>query len=47
MKKVVCNLTIEAAVVNHGGAMEADTILKNGRSSKKHIQHFYYISIHR
>jgi len=31
--KVVCNSTIEA-VANQGGAMEADTISKNGRSSK-------------
>ena len=28
------NLTIEAAVANQSGAMEADTISKNGRSSK-------------
>jgi len=34
MKKAVCNLAIEAVVVNQGGAMEADTISKNGRSSK-------------
>jgi len=34
MKKVVCNLTVEAAVANQGGAMEVDTISKNERSSK-------------
>jgi len=28
------DLTIETAVANQGGAMEADTISKNGRSSK-------------
>jgi len=28
------DLTIEAAVANQGGAMEAETISKNGRSSK-------------
>jgi len=36
MKKVVYNLTIEVAVANLGGAMEADTISKNGRSLKSH-----------
>ena len=33
MKIVVCNSTIEEAVANLSGAMEADTISKNGRSS--------------
>jgi len=28
--------TIEEAVANTGGAMEADTILKNGRNLKSH-----------
>ena len=31
------NLTIKAAVANQGGAMEADTILKNGRSLKSQM----------
>ena len=30
------NLTIGTAVANQSGAMEADTISKNGRSSKSH-----------
>ena len=34
MSKLVSSLANEAAVVNQGGAMEADTILKNGRISK-------------
>jgi len=29
------NFSIETAVVNQSGAMEADTILKNGMSPKK------------
>jgi len=31
------DLTIEAAVANQSGAMEADTISKNGRSSKSQM----------
>jgi len=31
------DLTIEKAVANQGGAMEAETISKNGRSSKSHM----------
>ena len=34
MSNLVSSLTNEAAVANQGGAMEADTISKNGRSSK-------------
>jgi len=30
------DLTIEAAVANRSGAMEAETISKNGQSSKSH-----------
>ena len=41
--------SIEAAVVNHGGAMGAETISKNGRSSKSHMcrgknKHFKFIA---
>ena len=31
------NFLVEAAVVNQSGAMEADTISKNGRNSKSHM----------
>ena len=31
------NLTIETAVANHCGAMEADTISKNGRIPKSQM----------
>ena len=31
------DLTIETAVVNQSGAMEADTIFKNGQSSKRQM----------
>ena len=31
------NLTIETVVANHGGAMEAETISKNGRISKSQM----------
>ena len=51
MKKAVCNLTIEAAVANQGGAtfslakpMEADTISKNGASSKSHTSRIQLLS---
>lgn len=37
MKEVVCNLTIETAVANQSGAMEADTISKNGRNLKSQM----------
>jgi len=34
-------LIIKVAVANYSGAMEADTILKNGRSSKSHTSSIY------
>jgi len=39
------NLTIEAAVANQGGAMEADTISKNGRSSKSQMSRGNFLLI--
>ena len=39
------NLTIEAAVVNHNEAMEADTISKNGRSLKSQMSRGNLIEI--
>jgi len=39
-----CHLTIRTAVANQSGAMEADTISKNGRISKSHTsRRKYYI----
>jgi len=37
--------SIEAAVANHGGAMEAETILKNGASPKSQTSRVNKINI--
>ena len=39
------SLTDRTAVANQGGAMEADTISKNGRSSKSHMSSRNYICL--
>jgi|GEM_PF-7061660 len=39
------NFSIEAAVANCSGAMEADTISKNGRSSKSHMSRNNFLKL--
>ncbi|MDR1666979.1 MAG: Ig-like domain-containing protein [Bacteroidales bacterium] len=38
-------LKVKAAVANHGGAMEADTISKNGQSTKSHTSRGHFLAI--
>jgi len=45
MKRVVCSSTIEEAAANLSGAMEAETISKNGHSSKSQMSRGNYILV--